>query len=399
MQKIFLLFIVTFSINLFSYDKTLLKSQKQEILQHKAKEIKARAKQLKYNWLSPLNLSASVSKSDSQDDIGYDSSIRLNQDLFRSGGIGHALDYADLKLAFDLIVLDKERAVLYKELFIAVLEYQRLNLQLKQTQLRVENSKIELFLKKEQYKAGTVDITLLNRALMDRNSILKTLLSTKTAILSIKIKISKLTDKPLGDIDIPKFEQLSKKLYLNNNLNILKVKLENSLAKKTYKLTKSKYLPRLSLSGQYGYRDNETDNFQYFNQDNNYHNIALNLNMPLDYNSKASKQEKKIAILRTKLEISDLQTEEFSFYKTTMSQIKNYQEHSQIIEENIALYDNLIEISKKGFASGYKSGYDVKTLKNTKKIDILEKKINDIHIQTELTKLHFSTNLGSDYER
>ncbi len=400
MYKIFLLLIFVLSINLFAFDESLLKEEKQDILQQKEAEIRASSKQLKYNWISPLNLSASTSKSNTQDDFGYDTSIQLNQDIFRSGGIGEALEYGDLKLAYDLIGLDKERTILYQELFVSLLKLEKLKFSLEQTEYKLKNGDIEVFLKKEQYKIGTVDITELNRALMDKNSILKTLLTTKTTLLNQKIRLTKLTDITLEKIKIPHFKLLSKEHYLKNNINILKVKLQNKLAKSAYNITKSDYLPKLSVNAQYGYQDTKVSSLQNSKTNHDYHSLGLNLSMPLDYNTKAALQEKKAISIRTKLEITDLEADEIALYNEALHQIENYQDHSKVIEKNILLYDELIDIGEKGFKSGYKSGYDVETLKNTKIIDLVEIKINDIDIQIEQVKLHFATNLNEvTYEK
>ncbi len=400
MYKIFLLSVLIVINNLSAFDESLLKPEKQEILQQKEAEIKASAKQLKYNWISPLSLSASTSKSNTQDDFGYNTSIQLNQDIFRSGGLGEALAYGDLKLAYDLIGLDQERTILYKQLFTVLFDLERLRLTKEQTEYKLKNSDIEVFLKKEQYKIGTIDITELNRALMDKNTILKTLLTTKTMLLEKEITLKKLTDISLAQIKTPHFSLLPKVLYLKNNLNLLKVKLENKLAKTSYDLTKSSYLPKLSVNGQYGYQDTKVSSYQNSNDDHDYHSVGLSLSMPLDYNTKASLQEKKANAIKSELEISDLEIDEIALYNTAIHQIRNYQDHSKVLEKNIVLYDELIDIGKKGFDSGYKSGYDIETLKNTKMIDVLEIKINDIYIQVEQAKLHFATNLNEEtYEK
>jgi len=54
------------------------------------------------------------------------------------------------------------------------------------------------------------------------------------------------------------------------------------------------------------------------------------------------------------------------------------------------LYDDLIQATQAGVNAGTKTGYDLQTLKNSKKIEELEIKINEINIQIELAKLHFS---------
>jgi hypothetical protein len=94
------LFMIFFLLvfNLLASDKPLLRVNKQDIINEQKKEIEANAQKTKYDWVAPLNLSSSYSKSDTQNDGVSDSSINLNQDVFRSGGIFYKIDYANVKL-------------------------------------------------------------------------------------------------------------------------------------------------------------------------------------------------------------------------------------------------------------------------------------------------------------
>ena len=62
-----------------------------------------------------------------------------------------------------------------------------------------------------------------------------------------------------------------------------------------------------------------------------------------------------------------------------------------LAQNNLALYDDLIQATTAGVKTGYRSGYDLETLQNTKKIDEYEITINELNIQLELVKLHYLT--------
>jgi len=387
---IFIFFSVT--LNLWASDISLLKINKQEIIEQQKKEIEANSEKLKYDWISPLNLSTSYSKSDTDKDFISDSSIGLGQDIFRSGGIFYKIDYADIKLQNSLTSLALQNTSLYEELFIGLLKLQKLRLILEQAHYALLNSEIEVFLKTQQYKTGDVDITELNRALREKNILLKTELTANQAIVESEIELKKLTDMELKSISIPKFTLISKNEYEKSNYNLSIASLSTEVSDKEYKILRSNYLPTLSVNGAYGYMDNPNENFS-----DDYYNVGAVLSMPLDYNYDVTLQESKASYMRKKLEIQDTKIDELSFYEAGRSKIKNYEEHSAVTQENIELYIKLIDIVQKALKSGLKTGYDLKTLQNTKMVDELEIEINKINIQIELAQLIFVTKNGESY--
>lgn len=90
------------------------------------KKIEANAQKLKYDWITPLNLSSSYTKSNANDDAISDTSINLTQDIFRSGGIIYKIDYANVKLQNALDSLALTNTSMYQELFTGLLEYKKI---------------------------------------------------------------------------------------------------------------------------------------------------------------------------------------------------------------------------------------------------------------------------------
>lgn len=393
MYKKLILFYFLAMLSLFaSEDGTIIKKNKQDIIQYKKQEVEANTQKLKYNWIAPLNINSSYTKTDSNDEFISDTSITLNQDIFRFGGIAYQMSYADAKSRYDLATIAIENASLYKELFLGLLNLQNLNLSLKQTQYKLKNSEIEIFLKTQQYKTGNVDITELNTALRDKNTILKVELTLKQNIIDQEISLKKLTDIPLEKINLPKFRLLSQEEYSELNYNILQAQLNTQQADQEYKIVKSNYDPSISINGKYGYLDNPN-----INQSQDYNSIGAAINIPLDYNTNTTIEESKIALMRKKVQVSDTVADELSLYDKAISKVKNYQEHNTVIKNNIELYNKLIKIIEEGLKVGLKTGYDLQTLQNTRTVDEIEVNINLVNIQSELAQLQFSTNLGENY--
>ena len=392
MLKTFFIVFVLIAFNLLASDVALLRVNKQNILNEQKKEIEANSQKIKYGWISPLNLSTSYSKNDTQDEGVSDTSLNVNQDVFRSGGIFYAIDYANVKEKNSLTSLALENSSLYKELFLTLLELKKLRLILEQNHFTFLNTEIEVFLKTQRYKAGDVDVTELNRALRDKNAALKIELIAKQAIVEKEIELKKLTDVELRDIKIPTFELSSQERYKKTNYLLQVSKLNSELSDKSYKITRSSYLPTLRLNGAYGYVDNPNINFS-----DDYYRVGATLSMPLDYNYYSTLQESKAIYLNNKMQIQESNIEEMALYEAGVSKIKNYEAYKVVTKDNIKLYANLIEIIQKALESGLKTGYDLKTLQNTKKIDELELEISDVNIQIEIAALIFATKMGENY--
>jgi len=392
MIKILTFLFLVMVLNLVAVENPLLRVNKQEIINEQKKEIEANAQKIKYDWIAPLNLSSTYSKTNTQDDAVSDTSVNLNQDLFRSGGISYKIDYADVKLENSLTSLALENTSLYEELFSGLLEYKKLYLILQQNHFTLLNTEIDVFLKTQQYKAGDVDITELNRALRERNAALKIELTAKQAIVEKEIELKKLTDRELDSIEIPRFELVSKEEYKESNYDLLVASTNKELADKEYKITKSSYLPTMSANAAYGYRDNSNINFH-----DDYYTLGVTLSMPIDYNTKATLQESKAIYLQNSLNIEESRVDAIALYDAGVSKIENYQAHKGVTQDNIELYTKLIDITAKAVESGLKSGYDLQTLQNTKRIDELELQVSDINIQIELAKLIFATKKGENY--
>lgn len=370
-----------------------LTKEKQDIQTYRSQEIDTAYEQLKYNWLNPLSLVLSTRQDNSAQDIASETQsayLSLSQDIFRSGGIYYAIQYAKSKYAYDRIALEEENAALSQQLFTTLLTIKRTRYQLAQSETRLKNREIELLIKRQQYEAGDVDITQLNNAIMERNAEQKTLTNLKTTLNNARIDLKKLTDKSEDDIPLPTFSLVDKQRYLERNYAVTKLREQSRLTHNQYAVTRAGYLPALNLSGQYGTTDYTNDDLGT-SYSGDYYYIGLQLSIPLDFTTGATLQEAKVNALKTQSQTLDKQREEDAYYDQIKANIAAYNEYIALTKANLALYDELIEATAAGVKTGYRSGYDLATLENTKKIDEYEITINELSIQLELVKLHYLT--------
>ncbi len=370
----------------------------QAVQQHKQSEIDTAYDKLKYDWLSPLSLSATWQQNHSAatdtDSTTSSLALTLSQDIFRSGGIYYAIQYANSKYAYDQTALGQENAALQLELVTAVLNLRLAEAQLAQSDHRLKSREIELLIKRRQYEAGDVDITQLNNAIMDRNSEQKTQLGLKTSLHNAKIALKRLSDRDPEQISLPTFTLTDKASYLNQSYTVAALRRQAQMQNDQYRLTRAAYLPALALNAQYAQTDYRSDLAAAEYNGNNYY-VGLQLSLPLDFTTSATLENTKATALKVQAQTLDKQREEDAAYEEAQTRIATYRDYIDLTKSNLALYDELINAAEAGVKAGYRPGYDVETLRHTKAVDEYEITINELNIQLELAKLHYQTSTRS----
>ena len=387
------LFPIILITHLWSRDDTLLSHEKQEMLRHQNTILESEHEKLRTNWIAPLNLNATYSY-DKSASGGYKSetdnlSATISQDIFRSGGILYQIAYADAKKQSERIAYQQQIALWNQQLFLALLAYQKNSVLVEQSQKRLENKEIEIFIKRHLYDAGKVDITELNNAFVEKSSELKNLTSLKFALSEQRLEIAKISDIAPETFPLPRFELIAKEEYLSNQFDLRYNHAQSDTLKELSEVTAAQYLPSLALNGTLGYRRYDPHNLSG-EYSGDYYSAGVQLSMPLVYNSSATIQESRAAYLKESAKAADKQRELNAQYAQIVEKIQSYREYIAITTNNLTLYDELINVLQAGVNAGTKTGYDLQTLKNTKTIEELEIKINEINIQIEFAKLHFS---------
>jgi outer membrane protein TolC len=378
-----------------SGNDSLLSEEKQEILRQQQSIYEAEHEKLRYNWIAPINLNGTYSYDKSaQGDYHSDTqsvSASLSQDIFRSGGITYQIAYADAKKENEILALQKQMATYNQDLFIALLNFKKNLILRDQSQRRLNNKEIEVFIKRQLYEAGKVDITELNNALMEKSSELKTIASLKYSLAEQRFEIAKISNITPEEFILPRFDLIEKEQFLAHQLDLQYSRSQTKVLKNLADVTSSQYLPSLSLNADVGYRKYDPKELSG-SYNGNYYTTGIQLSLPLAYNASATVQEAQATYLKESANVADKHRELGSTYTQIIEKIESYREYNTITSENLILYDDLIRALQAGVNAGTKTGYDLQTLKNTKTIEELEIQINEINIQIELAKLHFALN-------
>ena len=221
---------------------------------------------------------------------------------------------------------------------------------------------------------------------MSRNNQQKDNISLKNLLKDKEYELSKYTTLKSNEIRIIDFKIVDKDKFLKDNLNIRYENSKVELLDTSYKQLKSSYLPKVSL----------TTNTKYSNDENKINNesgtIGLTASMPLFDITKDAKLEKsKLEVLKQKVNVTDIQNELVYEYEQILAQINTYDEYEKTISDNLKLYEDLIMVNKSSNAAGMSADYDLEVLQNTQKINQYDLQINDINKKLQYTKLYFKT--------
>jgi outer membrane protein TolC len=158
-------------------------------------------------------------------------------------------------------------------------------------------------------------------------------------------------------------------------------------------VTTTDYLPSLALNAALGYQNVQAVGSDY---DGHYYSAGVSVNLPLVYNASSTIQEAKATYLKEAASAADKEREIRADYAQSVEKIRSYRDIISITTRNLSLYDDLIQAVKAGVDAGTKTGYDLQTLRNTRAIEEYDIRINEINIQSELARLHFSLKSSKD---
>ncbi|MGE4294133.1 MAG: TolC family protein [Campylobacterales bacterium] len=374
---------------LWALDVSMLTPEKQAVLAQKAAAIEAGERRLKYDWVGEVSLSASATESkgagSNESTLSQQAGASFAQDLFRSGGITASIRYADEWARAERLALEQTTNGYLQELALARLGYEQDRIRLEQNDRRLENSEIALFLKRRQYEAGEADITQLNDALRERNTLQKARVELQAALRNRRLELGRLTPLEPEAIALPVYAPLTQETFTDRHLASRLAQAQSRMAKTQQAISAAGYLPALSATASVDYRQSEG-----LSADGESYSAGLRLSMPLSLTATAAVQEKKAEALRTRSLAQDAKLAAAALYDQTAATIAALEEGRALLGKNIALYDELIAVTDRAVRSGERSRYDLQTLQNTRAIDNDEIRLSDLAIRIEQAKLHYA---------
>ena len=370
-----------------------ISSNKKEQFNYDYEKNSAESSKLRDSWISPINFTYQYSANNKydQNQKSQSASVALDQTIFQSGGIYYAIKFAQANEKYAKYSTDIAKRKLVKDTIALLMQIKQLDLKIQKQKLQIENSKINLELKKEQYLSGQLDSGFLDSAIIERNSVIQVLYDLETSKERLVSKFEALSDANYAKADVPTLKVLSKEEFLEHNL-VVKT-LQSDIERNSYQdsMTVAKYLPRVSVQAGYTWNKLENQSFSAsfaVSDEIKYYNYGLRVNMPLDINSFVDSESSKISYLKSKIVVDDKKRELEALYEQVMQNIANLEKKRTLSIDNRDLYTKLLDDTKKLFDSGYKTGFDIDLLENSLEMQKIDMALYELDKQLELLTLY-----------
>lgn len=383
MRKILSFFLPAF---LFA---SILSHLKNRELEYDKQNALQNAIQTKRSWINPVILQYQYNKSYTDGTFSATAkiySVSVNQPIFKSGAIYYSIRYANLQKNYSLASLEIQKRALIKQAYDLVYEYKITNLNEEILKLQIQNAKINVKRKKEEFASGEADSSELDNAILNLNSLKLSLADLKISKKQIENSFANISDLNISEVKLPVFKAISKKEFLNDNLNYYMAKINAKMQKDLYKMQIGNQLFTVSLNGNYAYQKNETP-LGYTNQHT--YSFGFSVTLPLSVNAKPQIEQAKIAYLKSKISLMDKKRELINNFDFIVYQIKTLKRKLKIYDQNIKIYDNLIKNIKDSIKAGNATEDDLTVMENSRKVAVLNKKIIKLQIQQLLLDLYY----------
>ncbi len=362
---------------------------KKEQFSYDYKKNEAESSKLRDSWIAPLNLSYSHSTSNPFDDdqTSQNAAIKMDQPVFRSGGIYYGIKYANALRKYSDYSVDVAKRKMIKDAISLLMQIKQSDLKIQRQELQIKNSEISLAQKKEQYLNGQLDSGFLDNAVIERNFVIQNLYDIETSKERLISSFNTLSDLSYENVTIPHLELLNKEEFLKHNI-VLKM-ADAQIEKDDYNknVTIAKYLPSVSLIAGYNWSKSDSP-FKFGPDEKDYYDYGFRANMPLNINTFRDIESARIDYLKSSVIKEDRKIQLYSIFEQVMENIKNLDKKKLLSIENMDIYSKLLEDTKDLYSAGYKTEYDVNLLKNSVQISEIDSQIHEMDKQLELLTLY-----------
>ena len=347
---------------------------------------------LKDSWINPITMQYKYNQTNQPNTLKKTNQffIGINQPIFKSGAIFASIKYAKFLKDENIEKTKLQKATLIKQAYEILFNIKKTEIAIKKQKLLIENAKIDIKRKKEQFLSGIIDSSFLDNAIINKNNLELALNELELQKENLINNFKNLSDLDYKKVELPKFELISKEKYLNNlNIKIAKKDIEVKKALKYMNIGNS--LLSVDFIANWNYIDTKYNNSSpiYQNDKDNFYNIGFSITIPLNINTLKTIQEAKIDYLKSTLKYKDEILKATNDYDTKIKTIQNLDKKITIYNSTIKMYNSLIETTKDNIKAGVNTILDLQNLENSLKIAKLNKKNIEFDKQIEILNLYY----------
>ena len=314
-------------------------------------------------------------------------SVYIDQPIFRSGGIYYAIKYAGALRGANRLDITLKRRQMIGDAVSILFQLKRIKLEREKMQYQIKNDRIDIQQKRDSYEAGLIDSSFLDQAILKKSQDETALLEMKLKAMELRQHFSLLSDKKPDRLRLPRLKLIDKQRYTQENLELKRDSMRALEMDYKEKITWAKYLPTVSLQGQYNNGD-LNPLFPSPNLNEQYYNYGFTVSMPLDINAYSDIELSKVEKLKAATEVLDRKDTVNEEYDWIRNSLKILDKKIMLARKDEKIYGNLYRVTKNLAQAGEKTKYDAEVMKNSQQIRKIDQKIYAIDKQIQLLKLY-----------
>ena len=369
---------------------TILSENKELLFDYDFKSNELQSDMLSKSWINPVTVRYGKDyttrfKTGTIDTANF--SVYIDQPIFRSGGIYYAIKYAGALRDANRAEIKLKRRQMIGDAVSILFNLKKNRLEQQKMRYLIKNDKIDIRQKRDSYDAGILDSSFLDQAILKKSQDEATLLELELNYLELKQRFSLLSDKKPDALRLPKLKMISKEHYTRENLALKTDVLRAEESEYNAKVTLAKYLPTLSVQGQYNNGD-LNPLFPSPNLNEQYYNYGFSVSMPLDINAFTDVEAAKVERLRAATQVLDRKDTVREEYQWIDNSLQILNKKITLAQKDEKVYRNLLRLTKDLARAGEKTSLDTEIMANSLKIRKLDQQIYRIDKQLKLLQLY-----------
>ncbi len=368
----------------------ILSDNKELLFDYQFQSNELESDMLSKSWMNPVRLQYSKNYSTQFIDttkITGNYSVIIDQPIFRSGGIYYGIKYSEALRHANKTELKLQKRMMIGDAVSILFNLKKTKFEQEKMKYQIKNDMMDIRQKRESYEAGLLDSSFLDQAILKKSQDETALLQMDLTLMELKQKFSLLSDKDPKSLRLPTLKLMSKSNYSTENLELKRDRLRAEQSDYNEKVTWAKYLPTVSLQGQY--TDGDRNPF-FINPDikEKYYNYGFTISMPLDINSFSDIESSKVEKLKAAVEVLDRKNTIDEEYNWIQSNLDILDKKIVLAQKDEKVYKNLFRLTKNLAQAGEKTSLDADIMHNSLQIRKIDQKIYQIDKQIQLLKLY-----------
>jgi outer membrane protein TolC len=368
----------------------ILSNNKELIFDYQFESNDLESDMLSKSWVNPVRLQYSKNFTTQFTDTtiitgGY--SIVIDQPIFRSGGIYYGIKYSQAFHGANKAELQLQKRTMIGDAVSILFNLKKVKLEQEKMKYQIKNDAIDILQKRDSYDAGLLDSSFLDQAILKKSQDETALLEMDLTLMELKQRFSLLSDKNPESLRLPTLKLMSKENYTEANLELKRDRLRAAESDYNQKVTWAKYLPEVSLQGQYTDAD-INPLFARPGLEEKYYTYGFTVSLPLDINSFSDIEASKVEKLKAAVEVLDREetvNEEYDWIDNSLSILDK---KILLAQKDEKVYNSLYRLTKNLADAGEKTSLDADVMHNSLQIRKIDQKIYHIDKQLQLLKLY-----------